>query len=195
MGRDDLSLAECSAIIEHTPIMIWRSDTRGGCNFFNDCWLAFTGRTLQQEQGDGWIDGVHPDDIERCLRIYLGAFQEKRIFEMKYRLRRHDGVYRWILDRGEPFYSEEGAFVGYVGSCIDITERVEAREVPERPREPKKQGPPKILPICTYCKQIRDDDGHWHSVEEYFHRYSNQDFSHGICPTCLKRLYPESCNE
>jgi diguanylate cyclase (GGDEF)-like protein len=83
---------------------------------------------MEQEMKNGWAEGVHPDDLDRCLKIYLDTFQKREIFEMEYRLRRHDGRYRWIFDRGVPFKGSDGKFAGYIGSCIDVTEKVEARE-------------------------------------------------------------------
>jgi PAS domain S-box-containing protein len=105
------------------PTLIWMSGTNKLCTFFNHGWLAFTGRTLEQELGEGWADGVHPADLDRCLAIYSGAFDSRMNFVMEYRLRRHDGEYRWIVDYGVPRFGSNGDFLGYIGSCIDITER------------------------------------------------------------------------
>jgi PAS domain S-box-containing protein len=105
------------------PTMIWMSGTDKLCNFFNRGWLNFTGRTLQQEFGDGWLSGVHPEDRQRCLEIYVSAFDARRDFRMEYRLLRYDGEFRWIVDCGVPRFSPNGAFCGYIGSCLDITER------------------------------------------------------------------------
>ena len=105
------------------PTLIWMSGTNKLCTFFNRGWLDFTGRPLEQELGNGWASGVHPDDLEVCLAIYTKAFDARAKFEMEYRLRRHDGEYRWIVDMGVPRFSSNGVFWGYIGSCIDITER------------------------------------------------------------------------
>lgn len=113
-------------LADNAPVMIWRADTTRGCDFFNRPWLAFTGRSYEQELGAGWADGVHPDDLARCLEIYAAAFDARESFAMDYRLRRHDGAYRWILDNGTPYYDPDGGFAGYFGSCIDITDRKEA---------------------------------------------------------------------
>lgn len=107
--------------------MIWRSNLHAKCDYFNERWLAFTGRTLQDELGEGWSAGVHPDDRARCLKTYLDAFRQHEPFEMEYRLRRYDGEYRWVLDTGGPIHDAAGGFVGYVGSCVDVTDRVQAR--------------------------------------------------------------------
>ena len=121
-------------LVEQAPMIIWRADTTGKCDFFNERWLAFTGRTMAQEVGDGWAEGVHPEDFQECLRIYLAAFGRRETFEMEYRLRRHDGAYRWILDRGTPSFTADGTFLGFIGSCIDVTDRREAQAELERPR-------------------------------------------------------------
>ena len=115
-------------LLEEFPAMIWRSGLDAKCNYFNQSWLRFTGRTLEQEQNEGWVEGVHPEDREQCVDTYLRAFHSRQAFEMEYRLRRHDGEYRWIMDFGRPFDDLEGNFAGYLGSCYDITERKQSEE-------------------------------------------------------------------
>jgi PAS domain S-box-containing protein len=110
------------------PVLIWMSGPDKLCNYFNNPWLEFTGRALQAELGDGWTEGVHPDDLGHCLQIYIEAFDRRESFEMQYRLRRHDGEYRWLLDKGVPRFNPDRTFAGYIGSCIDITERKIAEE-------------------------------------------------------------------
>ena len=105
------------------PVLLWMSRTDGLCTFFNQTWLRFTGRSLEEEWGVGWAEGVHFEDFQRCLDTYVDAFNRRSVFEMEYRLRRHDGEFRWILDRGTPRYTPDGTFAGYIGSCVDITER------------------------------------------------------------------------
>ena len=104
------------------PVMIWVSGPDKLCTFFNKGWLAFTGRTLEHELGNGWIASVHPDDVDRCVAIYSSSFDARRSFQMEYRLRRADGEYRWVLDSGVPRFEPGGAFAGYIGSGIDVTD-------------------------------------------------------------------------
>jgi PAS domain S-box-containing protein len=110
-------------VANSAPVLIWMAGTDKRCTFFNKCWLDFTGRTVEQELGEGWAQGVHPADRERCLTIYSGAFDARKDFEMEYRLRRYDGKYRWMVDYGVPRVEPDGTFCGYIGSCVDITDR------------------------------------------------------------------------
>ena len=106
--------------------LIWTAGTDKKCDYFNRTWLAFTGRTFEQERGDGWAEGVHPDDLARCFRIYTASFDRRESFSMDYRMRRHDGVFRWVQDDDSPRFDDQGNFIGYIGHCLDITERKEA---------------------------------------------------------------------
>jgi len=108
---------------DSAPILIWMSGSDKLCTFFNRGWLSFTGRSMEQELGSGWTSGVHPEDLKRCLGVYTSAFDSRVDFTMEYRLLRYDGEYRWIVDYGVPRFGSNGAFCGYIGSCVDITER------------------------------------------------------------------------
>jgi PAS domain S-box-containing protein len=110
------------------PVMIWTAGTDRKCSYVNTTWLDFTGRPVQRELGDGWLEGVHPADLKHCLQTYTEAFDKRDSFEMQYRLRRHDGEYRWLLDKGVPRFNPDGTFAGYIGSCLDITDRKVAEE-------------------------------------------------------------------
>ena len=102
------------------PVMMWMSGSDKLCTFFNKAWLDFTGRQMKEELGNGWSEGVHSDDLDRCLATYVRAFDARQPFTMQYRLRRRDGEYRYINDEGIPRYHGKGEFVGYIGACIDV---------------------------------------------------------------------------
>jgi PAS domain S-box-containing protein len=108
------------------PVMVWISGIDKLCIWFNKPWLDFVGRTMAQELGKGWCENVHADDFDRCLKTYVDAFDARQPFSMEYRLRRHCGEYRWLLDNGIPLWEPAGVFAGYIGSCVDITERKRA---------------------------------------------------------------------
>lgn len=110
------------------PVMIWMSGPDKLCNYFNQRWLEFTGRSFEQEFGNGWAQGVHSEDLHRCWDTYTESFDKRKPFEMQYRLRRHDREYRWVLDHGVPRFNSDGSFAGYIGTCVDITERKLAQE-------------------------------------------------------------------
>jgi PAS domain S-box-containing protein len=133
----DLRRIQCEALeseerfritANNASVMIWMAGRDKLCDWFNQSWMAFTGRALEQEIGNGWTEGVHPDDVEGCLGMYTSAFDARRPFEMEYRLRRHDGEYRWLLDKGVPRYTSDGEFEGYVGTCIDIHDRKQGEQ-------------------------------------------------------------------
>jgi PAS domain S-box-containing protein len=179
-----LSLADYQIVVEQAPIMIWRSNIDGKCDFFNDRWLAFTGRALDEELGDGWSAGVHADDLQHCLSTYRTAFERRESFEMEYRLRRYDGEYRWVLDRGAPVTDASGAFAGYIGSCIDVTDRVTARAALARDHLIGLTVLSGLLPMCAWCRRVRDLDDSWVTLEAYLHQHTDARFSHGLCPEC-----------
>ena len=115
-------------LLEGFPAMIWRSDVAGDCDYFNRGWLEFTGRTKAEEVGDGWSKGVHSDDREACVKTYAEAFEARRPLDIEYRLRRHDGAYRWIRDLSRPYEDFDGRFAGYIGVCYDVTDQRQAEE-------------------------------------------------------------------
>jgi PAS domain S-box-containing protein len=130
--RAEIALRESESrfrlMADAAPVMVWMSGPDKLCTYASQGWLEFTGRPLQCEIGDGWSEGVHPDDLQRCLDTYHRAFDARQRFRMEYRLRRFDGEYRWILDTGLPRFNTEGTFEGYIGSAIDITEEKQREE-------------------------------------------------------------------
>ena len=116
------------SMADTTPVMLWVSGPDKECTFFNKEWLDFTGRSLEQELGNGWAASVHKDDLDHCLEVYVSSFDSRQMFTMEYRLRRNDGEYRWVLDHGVPRFAPNNAFLGYIGSCTDFTELKRAEE-------------------------------------------------------------------
>jgi len=122
--RDRRESEERFRLVANTaPVLIWMSDIHKSCTYFNDFWLAFTGRSMAEELGNGWSEGVHSEDLQRCLDTYNRAFDAREKFKMEYRLRRHDGEHRWVLDIGVPRFNQDGSFAGFIGSCVDVTDR------------------------------------------------------------------------
>jgi PAS domain S-box-containing protein len=111
---------------DSTAVMLWVTGKDGQSTFVNKTWLEFTGRTLEDELSISWLEDIHPDERQRCLEQYLAAFEARESFEIEYRLKRFDGEYRWIVDLGKPRFTPNGSFAGYIGSCLDITERKRA---------------------------------------------------------------------
>ena len=133
------------SLADSSMTLIWAAGTDKLCYYFNKGWLKFTGRSLAEEQGNGWAEGVHPDDFDRCLAIYVENFEEQKAFSMDYRLRRHDGEYRWIRDNGTPRYDSSERFIGYIGHCLDINDRVDAESELRKLSQAVEQSPESIV--------------------------------------------------
>jgi PAS domain S-box-containing protein len=118
-------------LADSAPVKVWVAGPDKASTWFNQRWLNFRGRTLEQEIGFGWIEGIHPDDRQRCLETYARAFDSRQPFMMEYRLQRHDGEYRWLINQGVPAHNN-GTFEGFIGSCLDITDRKISEQERER---------------------------------------------------------------
>jgi PAS domain S-box-containing protein len=129
------SEARFQTMADTAPVLIWMTGTDGLCNYFNKPWLEFTGRTMEQEVGLGWTEGVHPNDVQGCFDCFLPAFHARKPFRMEYRLKRADGEYRWVIESGIPRYTGGGEFAGYIGSNIDITDLKRAEQEREKLRQ------------------------------------------------------------
>ena len=160
---------------DYAPVLLWMSGTDGLCNFFNKVWLEFRGRTQEQERGTGWAAGVHPEDFQRCITVYMDSFVDRQPFRMEYRLRRADGEYRWILDEGVPRYAPDGSFAGFIGSCIDITELRELQtRLDLRVRERTGELAATVQELEAFCYSVSHDlraplrgiDGFCHALLE-----------------------------
>jgi PAS domain S-box-containing protein len=169
------------------PVMIWVTGPDKLCTFVNKPWLDFTGRSVEQELGNGWAESVHPEDLDRCWATYSSSFDARRSFRMEYRIRRADGDYRWVLDNGTPFYSG-GEFAGYIGSCIDITEQ---KVIEERllGNEALLKGAQRLAKIGSFERNIENDKAYW--SEEMFRIYGLLNHIPPSSAEFLNCVYPE----
>jgi PAS domain S-box-containing protein len=176
-----LRVEDYERLLEQLPAMVWRANERAECSFCSRSWNRFTGVS---RLGIGWLEPIHPEDRHKYMSTYRTAVGHRAAFEVQYRLRTADGTYRWVVDRAAPTEDLSGRFDGFVGICVDVTEQVVEAEA----EQTRLRG---LLPICAHCKSIRDDRGYWHSVEAYMSEHTDAELSHGICPDCMKKLYPE----
>ena len=151
------------SMADNAPVMIWVADLDKKATWFNRSWLDFTGRALEQETGDGWVEGVHPDDRESCLAVSGEAFERRDPFQVEYRLRRCDGQWRWTLHHGVPLRQGDGTFVGYIGSSIDIHERKQAEETLRNTNEALQEFADIVDPAAVIVRDIEDRIIRWTS--------------------------------
>ncbi|HYJ33880.1 MAG TPA: PAS domain S-box protein [Candidatus Binatia bacterium] len=167
------------------PVLIWTTGTDMGATWFNKGWLDFVGRPIEREIGAGWLDGIHPEDVPSCRQTYGMAFAAREPFSRTYRLRRHDGEYRWVFDRGVPLYDSSGAFAGYIGSSVDVTESILA----EKARRDADRRKDEFLAILSHelrnplapirmavglLRQIGPPDPELHELRDIIERQTSQ---------------------
>ncbi len=176
-------------VADTAPVLIWMSGTDTLCNFFNKPWLAFTGRTLQQELGNGWAEGVHPGDLGGCIETYLSSFKARTSFSMEYRLRRADGTYRWVLNQGVARYLPDGEFAGYIGSCVDITDRKRSEQAL---REAEEQARLRLeaANVGTWECNLLTGEVLWSANMEKIHQREPGSFR-GTFESFLEGVHPE----
>ncbi|MFP4346023.1 MAG: PAS domain S-box protein [Anaerolineales bacterium] len=165
------------------PVLIWMADAAGACTYFNRPWLDFRGRTLEEELGDGWVEGVHPEDRDDILEIYRAAVEAQRNYTLEYRLRRADGEYRWLLDVGTPRYSPDGTLVGFIGSCTDITEQKRAEQAERRQAA-------QLRALATRLTQV-EEANHQRLARELHDRVGQSLTAIGINLNIIGSLLPE----
>jgi PAS domain S-box-containing protein len=179
------------------PVLIWVCDGEGRRSFFNRTWYAFTGRTSVQELGDGWMAGVHPDDAFAVRTSTTRALAERVPMAREYRLHHAGSPWRWVLERANPRFDASGHFAGFIGSCIDITDRKRIETDREALVAQLQQALADVktlrglVPICAWCRKVRNDQGYWGVIEEFLRDHSEAEISHGVCPECLEKHFPE----
>jgi PAS domain S-box-containing protein len=169
------------------PVLIWMSGADKRCTWFNQRWLDFVGRAIEQELGDGWCDNLHPADFDRVLDTYHAAFDARRTYEMEYRLQRDDGAWRWLLERGIPNIGPSGEFEGFIGSCVDITEQRETVEALRESRARFKtltESLPQMIWTCTR-------DGYTDYLSRQWLDYTGRSESQQLGRGWLEQVHPE----
>lgn len=168
--------------------LIWTSGTDTLCDWFNDTWLEFTGKNIEDEIGNGWAKGVHPEDFERCVQTYLSAFERREKFSMDYRLRHHDGEYRWLQDDGSPRFNLRGEFIGYIGHCLDVTDRKHTEEK-LRQTETHLRRAQEIAKLGSWTYR---QDGRVTWSEELYHVYGRDTGTFVLnAETLIESVHPE----
>ncbi len=164
-GEESLRQSEerFRTLADTAPVMIWMSGTDRNCNYVNQQWLDFTGRSVDKELGNGWTEGIFESDYNRCLETYSTAFDDRKPFTLEYRLRRADGRFRWVIDSGTPRFSNTGEFLGFIGSCLDISDRKQIEQDLERAVEEVSQLKNQLQAENIY---LREEISHAHSFDE-----------------------------
>lgn len=191
--RKNVVLSESEArfrsLADSSPMLIWTSGTQNNRTYCNATWLSFTGRTLEDQLGLGWAASVHPDDRVASLTACHDAFDRRENLQVTYRLRRHDGEYRWILDFGNPRFESDGRFVGYVGSAIDITERKQARESLQE-SERRYEVASRVAHFGYWYRSLTDDSVYWSQEIYRIFGVDPQSFDPSL-EKVLERFHPD----
>jgi len=169
------------------PVLIWMSGQDKRCTWFNQRWLDFVGRNIEQEIGDGWCDNVHPADFDRALDTYHAAFDARRSYEMEFRLQRDDGAWRWLLERGTPHFGPSGEFVGFIGTCIDITEHRETVEQLRESRARFKTLAESLPQMIWTCQR----DGYCDYLSRQWLDYTGRSEAQQLGRGWLEQVHPE----
>lgn len=188
-ATDRHTTADLTDALDDVPVLIWLSEADYGGIHFNRTWLEFTGRTLEQEIRAGWMSGVHPDDMG-AVEAYVDAVKACKLFQAEYRLRRHDGEWRWMLDRGRPRIASDGSFKGYIGSCVDITERKEAEAALLRSQE-RLALAQEAASVGTYDWDVGENAITWSSEMFRLYGIDPKTAPEDIYAAWLERIHPE----
>jgi PAS domain S-box-containing protein len=186
-GRLRESEERFRTVADTAPVMLWMAGLDKLCTFFNKPWLEFTGRTIEQELGNGWAEGVHPDDLDRCVTTYISSFDARRSFQMEYRLRRADGEYRWVLDNGTP-RRDEGGFAGYIGSCIDITDKRRAEDE-LRSNQVQLLDSQRLANVGSWDRDVATGRVRW--SDQMYRIFGLPDDTEPVFTTFLSRVHPK----
>lgn len=191
------------ALSELSPAGIFLTDKNGDCLYVNQKWQEMSGLSLKEALGKGWKSALHQDDLEKIFSKWYKVVETQGNWKFEYRFVNPESkIFKWLLGTAKPLYDGNGVLKGYLGLNIDITEeKLKDEEIKNSMKEElqdarsqlnKLQG---ILPICASCKKIRDQNDSWMDADEYFNKNTNVGLSHGVCPDCLKLLYPNVYNK
>jgi len=187
------------SLIQNIPDVVWTTDLNGKTIFISPQVKEIYGygpEEIYKGGDDVWFGRIHPDDVEKVKGTFISLFEKGELFEVEYRIQRKDGDWIWLYDRATKIYRKNG--IKYAdGVFRDITEHKKAEEEREKLIHELQDALGKIktlsglLPICASCKKIRDDEGYWNQIETYIGDHSEAEFTHSICPECMKKLYPD----
>lgn len=189
LANDRHIAADMINTFDDIPVLIWLSDADYSGTHFNRTWLEFTGRTLEQETSGGWMSGIHPDDLG-AVEAYADALKARAPFQAEYRLRRHDGEWRWMLDSGRPRIASDGSFDGYIGACVDITERKEAEAALQRSQE-RLALAQEAASVGTYDWDVGGNAISWSPEMFRLYGIDPETAPENIYPAWLERLHGE----